>query len=88
MRSAVLHLAFAGFGAREATSDAFLDNGASNAISRSLGYQENGFTWATRRGQPFRLRRWALSRAHWEAAQRTDITLTGVDECLPVFGLV
>lgn len=87
MRSAVLHLAFAGFGAREASSDAFLDNDASNAISRSLGYQENGFTWATRRGQPFQLRRWALPRARWEATRRTDITLSGVDECLPVFGL-
>ncbi len=53
MRSAILHLAFDGFGAREATSEAFLDNQASNAISRSLGYEENGLTWATRRGHPF-----------------------------------
>jgi len=87
MRSAILHLAFAGFGAREATSEAFLDNDASNAISRSLGYEENGVTWATRRGQPFQLRRWTLSRSRWEATQRTDITLSGVDECRRVFGL-
>jgi RimJ/RimL family protein N-acetyltransferase len=87
MRAAVLHLAFAGFGAHEATSEAFLDNDASNAISRSLGYEENGLNWATRRGQPYRLRRWMLTRARWEAAQRTDITVRGVEECLPVFGL-
>jgi RimJ/RimL family protein N-acetyltransferase len=87
MRSAVLHLAFAGFGAREATSEAFLDNAASNAISQSLGYEENGLTWATRRDHPFQLRRWVLPRARWEVTQRTDITLRGVDECLPVFGL-
>ncbi len=87
MRSVVLHLAFAGFGAREATSEAFLDNDASNAISRLLGYEENGLTWATRRGRPFQLRRWALSRARWQQNQRTDITLAGVAECLPVFGL-
>jgi RimJ/RimL family protein N-acetyltransferase len=87
MRSAVLHLAFAGFGAREATSEAFLDNDASNAISRSLGYEENGSTWATRRGQPAELRRWRLTRAQWETTQRTDIALRGVAECFPVFGL-
>ena len=87
MRSAVLHLAFAGFGAREASSEAFLDNAASNAVSRSLGYEENGLTWATRRGEPFRLQRWVLSRSRWEATQRTDITLGGVVDCLPLFGL-
>jgi RimJ/RimL family protein N-acetyltransferase len=87
MRSAVLHLGFAGFGAREATSEAFVDNDASNATSRSLGYQPNGQTWATRRGQPARLHRWQLDRARWEATRRTDIALAGVEECLPVFGL-
>jgi RimJ/RimL family protein N-acetyltransferase len=87
MREAVLHLAFAGFGAREATSEAFLDNDASNAISRRLGYEQNGLTWATRRGQPHQLRRWTLSRTRWEANQRADIMLGGVTECLPVFGL-
>ena len=87
MRAAILHLAFAGFGAKEATSEAFLDNQASNAISRSLGYEENGFSWATRRGQPFQLRRWVLSRSRWEADRRDDITLVGVEECLPMFGL-
>ena len=87
MRAAILHLAFAGFGAREATSEAFLDNAASNAISRSLGYRENGMTWATRRGEPSQMQRWVLARADWEASQRADITLGGVDDCLPVFGL-
>src|ERR1700712_5339881 len=42
MRSAILHLAFAGLAAREATSEAFTDNDASNGISRSLGYEPNG----------------------------------------------
>ena len=87
MRSAILQLAFAGFGAREASSDAFLDNHASNAISRALGYEENGLDWATRRGQPFQLRRWVLNRDRWEAASQPGITLSGVDACLPVFGL-
>jgi RimJ/RimL family protein N-acetyltransferase len=87
MRSAVLHLAFAGFGALEASSEAFLDNHASNAISRSLGYDDNGLAWATRRGQPFQLRRWMLSRPRWEARRRSDIAMIGVEACRPVFGL-
>ncbi|HET6909332.1 MAG TPA: GNAT family protein [Mycobacteriales bacterium] len=87
MRAAVLHLAFDGFGAREATSEAFVDNDASNAVSRSLGYEDNGVTWATRRGQPAQLRRWRLTRERWEPRRRTDIVLSGVAPALPVLGL-
>ena len=50
MRAAALHLAFAGLAAREATSEAFTDNQASNRVSRALGYEPNGTSWATRRG--------------------------------------
>jgi RimJ/RimL family protein N-acetyltransferase len=44
MRAAALHLAFAGLGAREATSEAFADNRASNRVSQTLGYEPNGTT--------------------------------------------
>lgn len=87
MRVAILHLAFAGFGASEAQSEAFLDNDASNGVSRSLGYEENGTTWATRRGTPCELRRWKLSRATWEAVRRPDIELAGVEACLSFLGI-
>jgi RimJ/RimL family protein N-acetyltransferase len=87
MRSAILHLAFAGFDAREATSEAFVDNVASNAVSQALGYEPDGVAWATRRGQPAQLRRWRLDRRRWERTRRSDITVSGVEECLPVFGL-
>jgi RimJ/RimL family protein N-acetyltransferase len=87
MRSAILHLAFSGLGAREATSEAFLDNTASNAISRALGYEENGRAWATRRGRPCELQRWTLPRTIWGAAPRTDIVLSGVEDCLPLLGI-
>ena len=43
MRAAVLAFAFDGLGAQVAESSAFLDNAASNAVSRALGYEENGF---------------------------------------------
>ena len=42
MRSAVLHLAFAGLGALRAESDAFSDNPASLGVSRALGYRQTG----------------------------------------------
>lgn len=87
MRTAILHLAFAGFGAREATSEAFVDNAASNAISQALGYEPNGFGWATRRGTAARLRRWTLATKAWERTRRSDITFEGVEACRPVLGI-
>jgi RimJ/RimL family protein N-acetyltransferase len=87
MRSAALHLAFAGLGAREASSEAFTDNDASNGVSRTLDYEPNGTTWATRRGDPAQLAVWKLTRKRWEQNRRDDIQLTGVEACLPVLGL-
>lgn len=81
MRAAILHLAFAGLGAREATSDAFVDNHGSNAISRGLGYRPNGSEWATRQGEPALLNRWRLTREDWERRRRTDIRLHDVEAC-------
>jgi RimJ/RimL family protein N-acetyltransferase len=87
MRSAILHLAFAGLGAREASSDAFLDNVASNRVSEKAGYLSNGREWATRRDQPALLQKWILSRETWASTQRDDIRLSGVEECKKVLGL-
>ncbi len=84
MRAAVLHLAFEGFGAAEATSEAFFDNVASNRVSGTLGYRPDGHGWASRRGEPARLNRWRLHRDDWEARRRGDIVLTGVEACRPV----
>jgi RimJ/RimL family protein N-acetyltransferase len=87
MRAAVLHLAFAGLTAREAASEAFADNQASNRVSEALGYEPDGTSWATRRGEAAPLKRWKLTRDRWETTRRTDIELVGVQECLPVLGL-
>ena len=81
MRAAILHLAFDGLGAREATSDAFVDNPASNAISEGLGYEPNGFEWATRQGEPALLNRWRLTRESWEPRRRNDIGLHNIEAC-------
>ncbi|GIE78815.1 hypothetical protein Aph02nite_47650 [Actinoplanes philippinensis] len=87
MRAAILHLAFAGLGAREAGSDAFADNHASNRVSQALGYERNGTDWDTRRGEPALIQRWRLTRQVWQQHRRDDITLTGVEQCLPVLGI-
>ncbi|WP_017591665.1 GNAT family N-acetyltransferase [Nocardiopsis potens] len=87
MRQAVLHLAFDGLGAREAGSDAFFDNHASNGVSQALGYAPNGVTWDTRRGEPAQIRQWRLTRERWAGRRRDDIELVAVRECLPVLGI-
>lgn len=81
MRAAVLHLAFDGLGAKEAASDAFVDNHSSNAISRGLGYEFNGTEWATRRGEPALLNRWRLTKDTWATRRRDDIELDNVTAC-------
>ena len=81
MRAAILHLAFDGLGAKEAGSDAFIDNHASNAISRDLGYEPNGSDWATRQGERALLNRWRLTRDTWEQRRRDDIQLHNIEAC-------
>lgn len=87
MREAALHLAFDGFGASEAGSDAFADNAASNRVSEALGYTRNGTEWAARRGDPGLLQRWRMTREQWLPRRRDDITTRGVEACLEVFQL-
>lgn len=50
MRRAICTLAFDGLGAEEVTSGAFLDNPASLAVSRKVGYRPNGVVRLKRRG--------------------------------------
>jgi RimJ/RimL family protein N-acetyltransferase len=85
MREAALHLSFDGFGAAEATSEAFVDNTGSNHVSESLGYRSNGTTWATRRGEPAILQRWRITREQWSPWRRDDITIGGAEACLRTF---
>ena len=81
MREAILHLAFEGLGAREARSDAFHDNLGSNAVSRGLGYRENGIDWDTRLDEPALLQRWRLTYDAWLPQRRNDIKLHDVTAC-------
>lgn len=88
MRAAVLALAFDALGARFAITSAWDDNHASLGVSRALGYVDNGVT-AHRRGdgagEMVHLR---LTRDTWLSSRWPEqVTVSGVEDCLPFFGL-
>ena len=87
MRAAVLHLAFEGLGAQSATSGAYQDNRASLAVSRKLGYADDGIERHTVRGQLAVLRRLRLDRPAWQAHRLVPVQIEGLAPCLPDFGL-
>lgn len=87
MRAAVLHLAFAGLGAMSAVSGAYTDNKASLAVSRKLGYADDGIERHVRRGQPARLQRLRLDRHTWQAHRSVEVTIDGLEPCMRMFGL-
>jgi RimJ/RimL family protein N-acetyltransferase len=87
MRCGILHLAFAGLGAKVAYSGAFVDNAASLATSRSLGYQDNGRKLVLRRGQPDEIVHLVLDRESWEGQTRPQCSIEGLEGCREMFGL-
>jgi RimJ/RimL family protein N-acetyltransferase len=87
MRTAVLHLAFAGLGAQVAYSGAFEDNAPSLAVSKALGYEENGDVLIRRRDDAAREIKLKLPRAAWEARRRDDIVIENLERCLEMFGI-
>jgi RimJ/RimL family protein N-acetyltransferase len=87
MRSAILHLAFAGLGALRAESDAFHDNVASTGVSRSLGYLDNGTMLAPRPSGAALMLRFLMTRELWDTTRRADIRIDGLDGALSVLGL-
>lgn len=87
MRAAVLHLAFAGLGADEALSSAFADSHASRAVSRKLGYTDNGIGRQVIRGAATTEHHVRLTRADWEKHAAVPVTVEGLAPCLPMFGV-
>ncbi|MGK5529909.1 GNAT family N-acetyltransferase [Streptomyces sp. URMC 129] len=86
MRAAILHLAFAGLGAQEAISSAFVTNTASLRVSEKLGYEHDGIARHVVRDGRATDRRLRLSRARWDAHRTTPVTIEGLEPCLPLFG--
>ncbi|HUS21382.1 MAG TPA: GNAT family N-acetyltransferase [Aeromicrobium sp.] len=87
MRAAMLHLAFAGLGARYAVSGAWHDNAPSLGVSRALGYEENGVDIAERLGNPDRQIGLLLTRERWEAHRAIEVHIENLAPCLEFFGL-
>jgi len=87
MRGAILHLAFAGLGAQHAHSAAFDDNPASLAVTRKLGYEQDGTRRAVRRGEAASQTTFHMSRQRWEQIRRDDIAIAGLEPCFELFGL-
>lgn len=86
MRIAALHLCFDGFGAERAVTAAFLDNPASLAVTRAVGYRLNGDERWSRGDEPVMLQHFVMDRADFEARRRDDIEVVGAAEVLALFG--
>lgn len=78
MRAAVLQLAFEGLAAECARSDAYLDNPRSLAVSRRLGYREDGRRRTVRGGRPAVQQRLRLDAADWAARPRPEVVVEGL----------
>ena len=87
MRSAVLGFAFDTLGAWWATSGSFVDNPASAAVSRALGYEEDGIEVLAPRAEAKELIRWRMSADQWRSRERPHVEVAGMDRCWDLFGL-
>ncbi len=88
MRVASLHLGFAGLGAEFAATGAWVDNGPSLGVTRSLGYEEEGRRRTVRRGEAVEMQGFRMTREHWErTVRRDDIVIDGLHDALPLLGL-
>ncbi|GAA0562675.1 hypothetical protein GCM10010172_52390 [Paractinoplanes ferrugineus] len=85
MRAAVLELAFAGLDAEYVTSEAFEDNHSSYAVSRKLGYLDDGITRHVIRGVPVTGRRLRPDRPSWQAARSIPVEIEGLAGCREMF---
>ena len=85
MRQAVCAFAFDHLGAERITSSAFLDNPASRAVSRKVGYQTNGRQWMVRRGEVAEQERQLLTPGMFIRGEPIDVT--GADELRKFLGI-
>jgi len=86
MRAAVLGFAFDGLAARAAETSALLDNAASNAVSRGLGYEENGLGSLAPHGVARTTQNFRMTAEIWRSRPRPPLTIEGLDACREMFG--
>ena len=87
MRSAILHLVFAGLGAQHALTGAWSDNAPSLGVTRRLGYELTGTRRMLSRGIPREMSLFRVSREVWAQTRRDDIVVEGLGPCLDLFGV-
>lgn len=87
MRAAVLQLSFAGLGATSARTEAREDNAASIAVSRKLGYADDGVSISVEDVRAVTYRRLRLDRDTWDAQTRIPIEIHGLRPCMSMFGV-
>ena len=87
MRAAALRLAFDGLGAEIARSAAFVDNPASLAVSRAIGYRENGRLREAPRGVPKEIIGFELTREEWREVSKgfEPAQILGLEGCVHMF---
>ena len=87
MRAAALHFAFTELGAEIATSISFVDNPASIAVSRRIGYRHDGTDRLAREGVMAEALRFRLTREEWHRGSHADVRVDGFEGCRALFGL-
>ncbi len=87
MRAAVLELAFHGLGAGAALSSVLDGAEASMRVCRKLGYVEDGERWVEVRGERRLDRQMRLARDRWIDQERISVRISGLEPCIPLFGL-
>jgi RimJ/RimL family protein N-acetyltransferase len=77
MRAVMLHLCFAALGAESVTSSAFVDNHASNGVSRRTGYKFDGVQRVVREGKATMQNRYRMTRQRWDAVRDANQQIIG-----------
>ncbi|MEL6894296.1 MAG: GNAT family N-acetyltransferase [Actinomycetota bacterium] len=79
MRRATLALGFDGMGATRALTGAWEDNAASIAVTRKLGYVEQGHRWDVREGVATQLLGFEMEREQYDRVRPSDVEFIGLD---------
>jgi len=74
-------------GAEVAETEAFLDNAASAAVSRSVGYEPNGFGRLAPEGVARETRQFRMTAVGWRSRERPAVEVEGFAACRALFGL-
>ncbi|WP_431929954.1 GNAT family N-acetyltransferase [Nonomuraea jabiensis] len=87
-RTAVLELAFVHLGAAEAGTEYVDGNVASAAVSRKLGYRDNGRKVSARDGERLLQHLMVIDAATWEQSSHGQVVVSSLAGCLDLFGAV